>query len=127
MNMSITDDGHNKFFDIVDKVIVAGMHDSDPKKVGIVLNEMIDYAWNHFKVEEACMLEFGYPDYKRHKEEHLGFVLKALSCLNRVAAGDYQILNEIREYLERWQINHIQGTDRKYVLDEKQNTLFVDN
>ena len=117
MNMSITDDGHNKFFDIVDKVIVAGMHDSDPKKVGIVLNEMIDYAWDHFKVEEAYMLKFKYPDYKQHKEEHLGFILKALSYYNRVDGCDYQILNEVREYLEQWQINHIQGTDRKYVLD----------
>ncbi len=117
MDTSITDDGQKKFFDIVTKVIDAEMHDGDSKKVDGVLNEMIDYAWNHFKVEEACMLEFRYPDYKQHKEEHLGFILKTLSYFNRVDGGDYQILNEIRAYLKQWLINHIHGTDRKYVLD----------
>ncbi len=117
MGISITEDENKRFFDIVAKVIDAEKHDGDPKKVDEVLNEMSDYAWDHFKVEEACMLEFKYPDYKQHKEEHLGFVLKTHSYFNRVAVGDYQILNEIREYLKQWLVNHIQGTDKNYVLD----------
>ena len=117
MNMSITEVERKKFVDIQDLVIFAQTHDNDPKIVDGVLNEMIDYAWDHFTVEEAHMLKFKYPDYKQHKEEHLDFVLKALSYYNRVDGGDCQILNEVREYLEQWQINHIQGTDRKYVLD----------
>ncbi len=116
MDITITDVDKKEFVDILDHVIVAEMHEGDPKKLDGVLNEMIDYAWDHFKVEEAHMLKFKCPDYKQHKEEHLGFVLKALSYFNRVTAGDYQILSEIREYLEQWQINHVQGTDRKYVL-----------
>ncbi len=113
MDTSITDDGQEKFLDIVTKVIDAEMHYGDPKKVDVVLNEMIDYAWDHFNVEEACMLELEYTDYNQHREEHIDFVLKTLSYFNRVAVGDYQILNEVRTYLKQWLINHIQGTDRK--------------
>ena len=117
MDISITDIDKKEFVDILDQVAVAEVQDGDPKKVDEVLNEMIDYAWDHFKVEEAHMLKSKYSDYKQHKEEHLGFVLKTFSYFNRVTAGDYQILNEIREYLERWQANHIQGTDRKYAME----------
>lgn len=112
--MSIADVDQKKFADILNKVNVAEMHDGDPKKVEEVLHEMIDYARDHFEVEETHMLESAYPDYKQHKEEHLGYVLKTLSCLKREVSSDCQILNEIREYLKQWLLNHIQGTDKKY-------------
>ena len=114
VDISITDVVQKRFDDILDKFIAAEMHDDDPEKTDEVLQEMMDYAWNHFKTEEAHMQEFKYQDYKRHKEEHLDFVLKTLSYINRVTSGDYQILNEIREYLKQWLVNHIQGTDKKY-------------
>jgi len=113
MDMSIADVDQRKFIDILGKVTAAEMHDNKPKKVEELLNGMIDYAWDNFKVEEAHMLESKYQDYKQHKEEHLGFVLRTLSYFKRVAEGDYQILNEIREYLNQWHINHIQGADKE--------------
>lgn len=112
--MSIVDVDQKKFADILNKANVAEMHDGDPKKVEEVLHKMIDYAWDHFTVEEAHMQESTYPDYKQHKEEHLGYVLKTLSYLKGRVSDDYQPLNEIREYLKQWLINHIQGTDKKY-------------
>ncbi|MCP4254767.1 MAG: hemerythrin family protein [Candidatus Scalindua sp.] len=115
MDISITDDENKRFFNIINKVIDAEMQVDDPKKIKEVLNEMIDYAWDHFKVEEACMLEFEDPDYKQHKEEHLSFVLKTIRYYDQIDGGDYQILNEIREYLKRWLVDHIHGLDRKYV------------
>ncbi len=111
--MSITEIDRKRFVDILDQVIVGDMHDNDPKKIDRVLNGMIDYAWDNFKAEEACMLKFKCPDYKQHKEEHLSFVLKTSSYFSRVAVGDYQILDEVREYLKQWLANHIQGTDKK--------------
>ncbi len=114
-DISIADDENKRFFNIINKVIDAEMHVDDPKKINEVLNEMIDYAWDHFKVEEACMLEFEDPDYKQHKEDHLSFVLKTISYYDQIAGGDYQILNEIREYLKRWLVDHIHGLDRKYI------------
>lgn len=104
-----------QFVDILHKVTVAETYSEEPRKIDEVLNEMIDYAWDHFRTEEAHMQEFKCPEYVNHKEEHLGFILKTLSYFKRRTSGDYPILNEIQEYLRRWQINHIQGGDRKYI------------
>lgn len=60
------------------------------------------------------MLEFKSQDREQYKEEHLGFILKTLSYFISVASGNYQILNEIREYLKQWLVKHIQGSDKKY-------------
>lgn len=115
--MSITAVDRKRFVDVLDHDIIEEMHDNDPKKVHEVLNGMIDYAWDHFKVEEAQMLKFKCPEYKQHKDVHLDFVLKTLSYFKRVADGDCQILDEIREYLKQWLANHIQGIDRKYIYE----------
>ncbi|MGR3293187.1 MAG: bacteriohemerythrin [Candidatus Scalindua sp.] len=114
VNTSTIDVSHKKFVDIVNMTIVAKQGVKSPEEIRGILNEMIDYAWNHFKMEEPYIQESTNPDYKQHKEEHLGFVIKTLSYINRVAGGDYQILNEIREYLKQWLVYHIQGTDKKH-------------
>ena len=115
VGISIIDEEHKKFINIMNRAIVAKQHDDNPGKIEEVLNAIIDYAWSHFKTEECYMIEFDYPEYQCHKEEHLEFVLKSTDYLNRVASGDYQISNEIYEYLNQWFVRHIQGTDRKYI------------
>jgi hemerythrin len=114
VGISIIDEDHKKFINIINSTIVAKQHDNNPKRIENILNEMIDYGWNHFRTEELYMIEFNYPEYQRHREEHLGFVLNTLSYFNRVASDDYQIAKEILEYLKQWLVNHIHGTDQKY-------------
>ncbi|MBT3877434.1 MAG: hemerythrin family protein [Candidatus Scalindua sp.] len=123
VGISVIDEKHKEFIDIINKVIVAKQHDNNPEKIEEVLREIIDYAWNHFRDEESYMVEFCYPEYQYHKEEHLDFVHRANSYFKIVTSGNYQILNEILEYLKRWLVNHIQGTDQKYVECFRKNGL----
>ncbi len=115
VGISIIDKGHKKFIDTINKAIIAKEHNDNPEKVKEVLREMTNYVLTHFKTEETYMIEFNYPEYQYHKEEHHDFAMKTIAYLDRVIKGDYQIANEILEYLKRWLINHIQGTDRKYI------------
>ncbi len=122
-DISIIDKEHRKFIDIINKAIVAKEHNGDPEEVRELLKEMANFALTHFKTEETYMKEFSYPEYQDHKEEHHDFTMTTIANLRKLNKGDYQITNEILEYLKRWLINHIQDTDKKYVDCFKENGL----
>jgi len=115
VNISIIDENRKKFISIIDKAVVAKQQNNNSEKVKDVLKEMTMYALSHFSTEEAYMIEFNYPEYQYHKEEHHDFSIRTIAYLNRVINGDYQISGEILEYLQQWLASHIQVTDRKYI------------
>ncbi len=113
--ISIIDEEHKKFIDIINKAFVAKEHNDNPEEVKELLKGMANYALTHFTTEENYMIKFNYPGYKYHKEEHHDFTMTTIDNLRKIIKGDYQITKEILEYLKRWLVNHIQGTDKKYV------------
>ncbi len=115
VGLSVIDEEHKKVIEIINGIIAAKQNDNFPKEIEKMLEEMIDYAWNHFKTEETYMIEFNYPEYQYHKEEHFDFIDRMNSYFDRVVSGNYQIANEILEYLKQWLVRHIQGTDKKHM------------
>ncbi len=113
--ISIIDKEHRKFIDVINKAFVAKEQNDNPKEVQALLKEMANYTITHFATEEAYMIKFNYPEYKYHKGEHHDFSMTTIANLRKVIKGDYQIANELLEYLKQWLVNHIQGTDRKYI------------
>lgn len=123
MGISRIDDEHKQFINIVNKAIAAKKHNGNPEELKEVLRRITMYAITHFATEENYMIEFNYPEYQYHKEEHHDFSKKVIGYCERVTDGDSQISNEIPEYLKRWLVNHIQVTDRKYIDCFKRNGL----
>jgi hemerythrin len=123
VNISIIDEGHKTFINIINKAIVAKRHNNNAEKVKDVLKEMTMYALSHFTTEEAYMIEFNYPESQHHKEEHHVFTIRTTAYLNRVINGDYQVAGEILEYLQQWLVRHIQGTDKEYIDCFDKNSL----
>ncbi len=114
VNVSIIDEQHKELIDIINKVIAAKQHNNNPEEVSEILYDMTIYAQEHFKTEEIYMKKFEYPEYQSHKNEHNDFSIKALVYGNRETKGDYQITDDILEYLQLWLVGHIQVTDKKY-------------
>ena len=115
VGISIIDEEHKEFIAIIDKAIVIKEHNDNPEEVREILYEMIKYALKHFATEETYMKKFNFPEFQLHRNEHLDFTDKTFANLNKVIMGDYQVANEILEYLKQWLVNHIHGTDRKYI------------
>lgn len=115
VNVSKIDEEHRDFIKIVNKVInIANKHDIDREEIAIVLYEMTQHALNHFKTEEEYMKKFECTEYQLHKKEHKGFLMKTVDFCSRTMKGDYDITNDLLEYLQSWLVNHIQGTDKKF-------------
>ncbi len=123
VNVSLIDEEHKKFIDLINKVIFAKEHIKSFKKILEILNKMNEYAQKHFKTEETYMEKFGYSDYLFHKKEHQEFTLTILSYRIKLMDGNYQIVNDMLIFLQRWLVNHIQGTDKKYIECFKKNGL----
>ncbi len=115
VGISRIDDEHKQFIDIINKAIATKERGGTPEELKEVLHKITMYAINHFSTEENYMIEFNYPEYQYHKEEHHDFSKKVIEYCERVNDGDSQFANEVLEYLKRWLINHIQVTDRKYM------------
>ena len=115
VGISIIDDEHKEFIAMINKAVAIKENNSNPEEVREILYEMIKYALKHFATEETYMKKFNFPEFQLHRNEHLDFADKTFANLNKVIMGDYQVANEILEYLKQWLVNHIHGTDRKYI------------
>ncbi len=123
VGLSIVDEEHKDFIGILNKAILAKEHNDNPEEIREVLREMTTYALTHFKTEETYMKVCSYPYYQNHKEEHRDFYIETIVYLDKLTKNGSQIANEILEYLKWWLINHIQGTDKKFVDCCKENGL----
>ncbi len=123
VGISMIDEEHKKLIGILNKVIFAKGHNNNPEELREVLRELTNYALTHFKTEEAYMKKFNYPEYQDHKEEHREFSIETIAYHDKLIEGDFQIANEILEYLKWWLVNHIQVTDKKYVVCFNENGL----
>ncbi len=123
VGISIIDEQHKKLFGFLNKTIDAKEHSDNKEELKEVLEEMTQYALEHFETEEAYMREFNYPECRYHSEEHYRFFNKTIAYFDRVVNGDYHISNELIEYLKQWLVNHIQVCDRQYIECFKKNGL----
>ncbi|WP_162532176.1 bacteriohemerythrin [Candidatus Scalindua japonica] len=123
VNISLIDEQHKKLFEIINKAIIAKKHGRTTKDVLEILDEMTEYALEHFELEERYMKEFNFTGYKTHRNEHIDFTNNSLDYKNRVVGGDSEIINEILEYLKQWLVKHIQVTDKKYIRCFKENGI----
>jgi hemerythrin len=123
VNISTIDEEHKELIRIINEAIVSKQHHNDLEEISILLKELTMYALKHFSTEETYMVEFNYPEFQNHKKEHHGFSNKMIAYCNKVIEGEYQIENEIIEYLMQWLVNHIQVTDKKYLACFKKNGL----
>ena len=123
VGISIIDEDHKKLIGLLNKAIFVKEHNDNPEEIREVLREMIKRFHTHFATEETYMKKFNYPDYQGHKEEHRDFTIETIAYQDKLIEGDSQVANEILEYLKWWLVNHIQTTDKKYIVCFNENGL----
>lgn len=105
---------HKKLFELIANADAALKDDAGSTEHALLLiNELKQYAVNHFAHEEAYMEKINDPELKRQKTEHTAFVDKLntynLSDVTNESAKT--VILELLEYLSKWLMGHILGSD----------------
>ena len=88
--------------------------------VGPVLNRLIQYTAMHFKHEEDIFDRINYSDAKRHKAEHANLVKRVLDVQAKFESNQDSVLSQdLMAFLRNWLMDHILGTDTRYVAEMK--------
>ena len=105
---------HKKLFELISNVDKALKGNENAIENAVLLiNELKQYAVNHFAHEETYMEKINDPELNRQKKEHAAFVEKitTYNFSDVTEESAKEIVLELLEYLSRWLMGHILGSD----------------
>ncbi len=114
---------HQKLVKLFNALVAAGAQTANDASVSGVLTRMVDYIDYHFGTEETYMRRFNYPELRDHRQEHRAFIQKTFAFRNAYLNQEATLSAEVLRFLHDWIINHLQGTDTRYVACFKANGL----
>jgi len=109
------DRDHKKLLTLINHVQTAVYYSTGETFERQALKELVDYTKHHFEREEALMRDNGYPDYEPHKKQHEEMIAKVREYCAAYEKDREGTINDLSDFLKGWLIEHIQGTDQKYV------------
>jgi hemerythrin len=85
------------------------------RRLGKLLDELYSTAKQHFKKEEALMLEQDYPGYASHLREHVMLLAELKSTfISQFEQGCCQMDPAVFKALRSWFIVHVIRSDREF-------------
>jgi len=82
--------------------------------VGVAMIQLKEYARQHFAAEEKILLQFNYPEYTKHKEEHQLFIDTVNEFIQIYRSGSQTLSSKTIDFLNKWFLTHILVTDKQY-------------
>ncbi len=81
-----------------------------------MLDSLLTYTKVHFAREERLFSAAAYPDATAHKATHAALVTRIVDMQRRYQAGhDLEVSHDAMSSIMTWLLEHILGTDKKYV------------
>ena len=114
VGVNILDEQHHKIIDLINRFIEQETQAFDREILESILSELIEYGFEHLKLEEAMLEEHDYPDFQKHKHEHLLYVQKVTNSAKRKKSLNEDEFIELGEFLNQWWSDHILEEDMKY-------------
>ena len=105
---------HEKLFDLITKTNNTLHKGEDSVSEAMtLLNELKQYAASHFAHEEAYMEQIHDAELERQKKEHASFIEKinSYSFADVTEENAKAIMLDLLEYLSKWLMGHILGSD----------------
>jgi hemerythrin-like metal-binding protein len=109
------DEQHKKLVALLNEFQNSMLAKQDHDALAKVLDGLINYAVSHLKYEEDLLGKAGYPSTAEHKKEHERLIKQVFEVRVKYKEGGGEKLStEVLNFLRKWLLNHIQGSDKEY-------------
>ncbi len=110
------DEQHRRLIEIANNFHQKALETPHSGVVFETLNQLINYAQEHFNREEEIAEKGGVPHelLKRHREIHEKLVEDVFSFNEKLSSGGELAIDEIESFLADWLILHILVEDRRF-------------
>ncbi|WP_429071615.1 bacteriohemerythrin [Aeromonas dhakensis] len=108
------DNQHLGLFEAMNRLYQAVIDKSPAQLRKQRLDELLKLAIQHFADEEQVMEQVGYPELRRHKEEHARLLAELDTLMQRNGPDDEEFNMELLVFLKNWLLNHISKVDKQY-------------
>jgi hemerythrin len=106
---------HKLLVDIINRVYEALINRASREEASNVLDDLVQYTYVHFAVEESLFRITNYLDYDDHKALHDHLKKQVLRIKQRFDAGEIKLDLTLMSFLRSWLEDHIKGEDKAYV------------
>jgi len=118
VGLSGVDDQHRHLVELINELGRLSADATDRHRLPGLLKELVDYTAYHFTTEEALMQAEGVDraHYDAHVRAHAHFchqVDVARELLSRGGENTPALIEQLLEYLAKWLLHHILGTDTR--------------
>jgi hemerythrin len=107
------DEHHKHLIELLNKTHRDFLCQAPPAILAGLFEELIDYATYHFSAEEEVMLESGFPNIDRHKQEHDQFARDVVTMHSNYLEKQKPFFLEILTFLYDWLKSHIPQSDNE--------------
>jgi len=107
------DEEHRTLVGLIDRLYQALRDRKGEEVIVEVCNAVIAYTEDHLANEEEAMA--AYPAREEHRAEHTRMKARVVELQGQLSGDCRQAAEQLYRFLRQWLINHIQGSDFKYV------------
>lgn len=114
VHVACCDEDHKRLITTINKLHDAMLDGRGADQAQSILEELAEYAQNHFATEEALMKKTAYLELDSHRAEHRVFLQKVEQFRAEHAGCNRCDAIELAEFLREWLTRHVAKTDRRY-------------
>lgn len=115
LNINTIDKEHQRFFEIFDTLLSVKEDAFKHKTIVLIVNELKEYAYQHFKTEETLMRKAVYQEIEAHIVQHNDFMEQIRHFQLLYNPSKDSLLDELITFMRKWIVTHIYDEDFKYV------------
>ena len=112
------DEQHRKLVELINNLyadlLECQNNDQKQSLVNRLLEELIEYSVYHFTAEENLLLQYEYPRYELHVEEHERFKSQVAQFMKDQSEAERALPFPLVVFLRDWLISHVLTEDKQY-------------